>query len=51
VGDQKRVATPGQAILDGSSYLVVGRPIMEAVDKYAAAMSINEEVNAALAAL
>lgn len=51
VGDQKRVATPGQAILDGSSYLVVGRPIMEAVDKYAAAMAINDEVNAALAAL
>ena len=51
VGDQKRVATPGQAILDGSSYLVVGRPIMEAADKYAAAMAINDEVNAALASL
>ncbi len=32
VGDQKRVATPMDAINAGSSYLVVGRPILEAVD-------------------
>ena len=25
--DQKRVSSPGQAVLDGSSLLVVGRPI------------------------
>jgi len=27
VGDQKRVVTPGQAILEGADYLVIGRPI------------------------
>ncbi len=32
VGDQKRVATPAFAIQQGSSHLVVGRPIMQAVD-------------------
>lgn len=28
--DQKRVVTPGQAMLGGSSYLVIGRPITQA---------------------
>ncbi|MDD5004980.1 MAG: orotidine-5'-phosphate decarboxylase [Candidatus Omnitrophica bacterium] len=35
-GDQKRVATPAQAIKAGSNYLVVGRPILEADDPLAA---------------
>ncbi|MDR2849321.1 MAG: orotidine-5'-phosphate decarboxylase [Verrucomicrobiota bacterium] len=46
VGDQKRVATPGQAVRDGSTHLVVGRPILEAADPRAAARAIAEEMNA-----
>lgn len=32
VGDQKRVATPAQAIRDGADYLVIGRQITRAAD-------------------
>jgi len=31
-GDQKRVATPAQAIADGASYLVIGRQVTRAAD-------------------
>jgi orotidine-5'-phosphate decarboxylase len=31
-GDQKRVATPRQAILDGANYLVIGRQVTRAAD-------------------
>jgi len=31
-GDQKRVATPAQAIVDGADYLVIGRQITRAPD-------------------
>ena len=44
VGDQKRVATPGQAVRDGSTHLVVGRPILEAADPRAAARAIAAEM-------
>jgi orotidine-5'-phosphate decarboxylase len=44
VGDQKRVATPGQAVRDGSTHLVVGRPILEAKDPAAAAAAIRKEM-------
>ena len=37
VGDQARVATPGTAIADGATHLVVGRPITQAADPRAAA--------------
>ncbi|HEY8078899.1 MAG TPA: orotidine-5'-phosphate decarboxylase [Labilithrix sp.] len=39
-GDQKRVATPEQAIRDGASWVVVGRPIRDAKDRLAAARAI-----------
>ncbi len=45
VGDQKRVATPGQAIRDGSTHLVIGRPILDAVDKRVAALAIRAEMD------
>jgi orotidine-5'-phosphate decarboxylase len=43
-GDQKRVATPTQAIGAGADYLVVGRPITEAADPRAAAEAIVAEI-------
>jgi orotidine-5'-phosphate decarboxylase len=42
--DQKRVATPYQAILSGADYLVVGRPIAQASDPGGAAEAILEEM-------
>ena len=46
-GDQKRVATPAQAIKAGADYLVVGRPITGASDPKAVAKAIVEEIGAA----
>jgi orotidine-5'-phosphate decarboxylase len=43
-GDQKRVATPGDAISAGADYLVVGRPIIDASDPKAAAEAIVAEI-------
>ena len=39
-GDQKRIATPEQAIANGADHIVVGRPIWAAPDPAAAAQSI-----------
>ena len=47
VGDQKRVATPSDAVRDGSTHLVVGRPILAAEDPAAAARAIRAEMDAA----
>jgi orotidine-5'-phosphate decarboxylase len=47
VGDQKRVMTPADAIRAGSSYLVVARPIVGAVDRPAAARAILAEMASA----
>jgi orotidine-5'-phosphate decarboxylase len=44
IGDQKRIATPADAIERGASMLVVGRPITRAADPAAAAESILEEI-------
>ena len=46
-GDQKRVVTPADAIRNGSSHLVVARPILGAVDRRAAAQAILAEMAAA----
>ncbi len=44
VGDQKRVATPAEAVRDGATHLVVGRPILAAEDPIAAAKAILAEI-------
>ncbi|MEP7366936.1 MAG: orotidine-5'-phosphate decarboxylase [Acidobacteriota bacterium] len=43
-GDQKRVATPAQAIANGASYLVIGRPITRAADPAQAARNLLLEL-------
>ena len=42
--DQKRVATPAEAIRRGADYLVIGRPIVRAADPAAAARRIAAEM-------
>jgi len=44
ISDQKRIATPRQAIEAGSDYIVVGRPIIEAPDPLAVANKMLEEM-------
>ena len=43
--DQSRVMTPQAALLAGSSYLVIGRPITQAVDPLQALRAINLEID------
>jgi len=43
--DQKRIATPRQAIKAGASFIVVGRPITEAKDPVDAARNILREID------
>jgi orotidine-5'-phosphate decarboxylase len=45
-GDQKRVATPAQAMRDGASHLVIGRQVTRAADPVAAMAAIREELAA-----
>lgn len=44
LNDQSRVATPAGAIKNGSSHIVVGRPITQAQDRIAAAKNIVAEI-------
>lgn len=44
MGDQKRVATPAQAIGDGADHIVVGRPVWQAADPAAAARAVIAEL-------
>ena len=48
-GDQKRLATPAEALRRGASYLVVGRPITQASDPAQAAEAILREMAEAIA--
>jgi len=43
--DQKRVMSPAQAAAAGASYLVVGRPILQAADRAAAAQQITRSLS------
>lgn len=45
LGDQSRVATPAEAIQQGASHIVVGRPILQADDPVAAFESIVDELS------
>jgi orotidine-5'-phosphate decarboxylase len=44
--DQQRVATPAQALADGASHIVCGRPITAAADPKAAALRVAVEMAA-----
>jgi len=46
LGDQKRVATPAQAVKDGVDHIVVGRPVWQAENPRAAAEAILAEMAA-----
>ncbi|MGB0714051.1 MAG: orotidine-5'-phosphate decarboxylase [Gammaproteobacteria bacterium] len=44
VGDQRRVMTPAEAIAAGSSYLVIGRPVVQAEDPVETLRGINATI-------
>ena len=45
--DQKRIATPKEAILKGADYLIMGRPILEAKDPLKITKDILREIDGA----
>lgn len=46
--DQERICTPYDAIMNGADYIVVGRPIRDAVNKEDVTKQIRDEIVAAL---
>lgn len=48
VNDQKRVMTPGEAVLAGATYVVVGRPITASDNPVTAARRIADEIDKVL---
>ncbi|WP_420568629.1 orotidine-5'-phosphate decarboxylase [Thalassovita sp.] len=45
LGDQKRVATPAQALADGADHIVVGRPIYASPNPRKSALAILDEIS------
>jgi orotidine-5'-phosphate decarboxylase len=43
-GDQKRVATPAEAVRDGANYVVIGRQVTRSADPAAALAAIHSEL-------
>ena len=43
--DQRRVVTPAQAMANGSSYLVIGRPITQSENPVETLLAINQEIS------
>ena len=48
-GDQKRIATPAEAIKNGANYLVIGRQVTRAQDPKAEVERILNEIGEAAA--
>ena len=48
IDDQKRIVTPKSAFEDGANYIVVGRPIRNAIDPKSMAETIQAEIAAAI---
>lgn len=46
--DQKRIMTPDNALADGASYLVIGRPITQAADPLKSLYEISDSIKSAL---
>ncbi len=46
-GDQRRVATPAEALRAGADYLVIGRPVLAAADPRAVVTAILDEMDTA----
>ena len=49
--DQKRVVTPSDAVLRGSDYVVIGRPIRDAKDPKDAAKRVADEISSTISGL